>query len=134
MSQPVLEIDQVEKNFGTVRALARVSVAVAEGEFFALLGPSGSGKTTLLRIIAGLETPDHGSVTIAGRDVTRLPPYERRIGMVFQDFLLFPHKTVGENITFPLKMQGNSEAEQKSQLDWVLDFVRLVGYADRFPH
>ncbi len=134
MTDPVLEIDQVEKNFGTVRALARVSLVVEKGEFFSLLGPSGSGKTTLLRIVAGLETPNHGSVTIGGRDVTRLPPYERHIGMVFQDFLLFPHKTVGENITFPLKMQGNSEDERKRQLDWVLDFVRLVGYADRFPH
>ena len=134
MSQPVLEITTVEKSFGAVRALKGVSLAVAEGEFFALLGPSGSGKTTLLRIIAGLETPDTGGVAIGGRDITLLPPYERRIGMVFQDFLLFPHKTVGENITFPLKMQGRDRGERQRQLDWVLDFVHLPGFAERFPH
>ncbi len=133
-SDAVLAIHKATKSFGPVKALRGVNLSVERGEFFALLGPSGSGKTTILRIIAGLETPDQGSVTIAGRDVTRLPPYERRIGMVFQDFLLFPHRTVGENIIFPLKMQRHPAVEQKRQLDWVLELVHLEGYAKRFPH
>ena len=121
--QPILRIEAVEKRFGAVRAVDGVSLEVGQGEFFALLGPSGSGKTTLLRIVSGLETPDRGRVEIGGTDVTALPPYLRRIGMVFQDFLLFPHRTVAENITFPLKMQGRSSAERQEQLAWILGFV-----------
>lgn len=132
--QPVLRIEQVEKRFGLVEAVKGVDLEIARGEFFALLGPSGSGKTTLLRIVSGLETPNRGRVEIGGRDVTLLPPYLRRIGMVFQDFLLFPHKTVAENITFPLKMQGRGAAEQKEQLDWILDFVHMPELAERYPH
>jgi len=129
-----LKLGEVYKRFGPVEAVRGVSLEVDRHEFFALLGPSGSGKTTLLRIIAGLERPDRGSVRIGERDVTLEPPYARRIGMVFQDFLLFPHRTVGENIAFPLKMQGMARAEQREQLEWVLDFVRLRGYTDRYPH
>jgi len=134
MSDWVLKLEHVRKRFGPVEAVRDVSFTVGPHEFFALLGPSGSGKTTLLRIIAGLETPDAGSVYIGERDVTLLPPYARRIGMVFQDFLLFPHRTVGENILFPLKMQRVPRAEQREQLDWVLNFVRLRGYTERYPH
>ena len=132
--QAILRIEAVEKRFGAVQAVKGVSLEVGRGEFFALLGPSGSGKTTLLRIVSGLETPDRGRVEIGGADVTALPPYMRRIGMVFQDFLLFPHRTVAENITFPLKMQGRSPDEQKEQLDWILGFIRMEGLGDRFPH
>ncbi|UCD80050.1 MAG: ABC transporter ATP-binding protein [Desulfobacterales bacterium] len=134
MTEPALKLDQVEKTFDHVRAVDKVSLDVGQGEFFSLLGPSGSGKTTLLRIIAGLETPGNGTVHIGGRDVTRLPPYARGIGMVFQDFLLFPHKIVTENITFPLKMQKLPASRQKEQLDWVLALVRMEGYESRFPH
>ena len=134
MTAPALKLEQVEKTFDKVRAVDKVSLEVNTGEFFALLGPSGSGKTTLLRIIAGLETPGNGTVHIGGRDVTRLPPYARGIGMVFQDFLLFPHKIVAENITFPLKMQRLPENKQKEQLNWVLSLVRMEGYEDRYPH
>lgn len=130
----VLRIDAVDKRFGTVEAVRGVSLEIGRGEFFALLGPSGSGKTTLLRIVSGLEAPDRGRVEIGGADVTALPPYLRRIGMVFQDFLLFPHRTVAENITFPLKMQGRNPAEQKRQLDWILGFIRMEGLGERFPH
>ena len=130
----ILRIQAVEKRFGAVRAVDGVSLEIGRGEFFALLGPSGSGKTTLLRIVSGLEAPDRGRVEIGGTDVTALPPYLRRIGMVFQDFLLFPHRTVAENITFPLKMQGRSSAERKEQLDWILGFVRMEGLGHRFPH
>ena len=88
----------------------------------------------MLRIIAGLEAPDAGRVLIRGRDVTHEPPYARNLGMVFQDFLLFPHRTVAENVVFPLRMQGQSRAEQARQLNWVLDLVRLKGLKERFPH
>mgnify|MGYP000364417444 CR=1 FL=1 len=134
MTQPALKLVQVEKTFGKVRAVDRISLDVGQGEFFSLLGPSGSGKTTLLRIIAGLETPGNGKVHVGGRDVTRLPPYARGIGMVFQDFLLFPHKIVAENITFPLKMQKLSTSQKKEQLDWVLGLVRMEGFENRYPH
>ena len=134
MTEPALKLKQVEKHYDKIRAVDQVSLAVDKGEFFSLLGPSGSGKTTLLRIIAGLETPGNGEVYIGGRDVTRLPPYARGIGMVFQDFLLFPHKLVAENITFPLKMQKLSARRQKEQLDWVLALVRMEGFENRYPH
>jgi ABC-type Fe3+/spermidine/putrescine transport system ATPase subunit len=137
MSAPVpavLQIQKIAKRFGQTEAIRGVDLAVEEHEFFALLGPSGSGKTTLLRVVAGLETPDAGEILISGREVTRLPPYARNIGMVFQDFLLFPHRTVAENVVFPLRMQGRSRAEQDAQLAWVLDLVRLKGLEGRYPH
>ena len=132
--EPALKLDQVEKTFDRIRAVDKVSLDVGQGEFFSLLGPSGSGKTTLLRIIAGLETPGNGTIHIGGRDVTRLPPYDRGIGMVFQDFLLFPHKMVADNITFPLKMQRLPRSKQNEQLDWVLSLVRMEGFENRYPH
>jgi putative spermidine/putrescine transport system ATP-binding protein/spermidine/putrescine transport system ATP-binding protein len=131
---PVLQTRGVAKRFGRVEAVRGVDLAVEQAEFFALLGPSGSGKTTMLRILAGLEAPDRGQVLINGRDVSRQPPYARNLGMVFQDFLLFPHRTVAENIAFPLRMQRRSRAEQEQQLEWVLDLVRLQGLERRFPH
>jgi ABC-type Fe3+/spermidine/putrescine transport system ATPase subunit len=134
MAGYVLELDGVTKRFGDVTAVHNLSLQVDQGEFFALLGPSGSGKTTLLRIIAGLELPDAGRVLINGRDVTKLPPYARQIGMVFQNFLLFPHKTVGENVIFPLRMQRVDKMKQKEQLNWALRLLRLEGLADRYPH
>ena len=134
MSDVVLELAGISKRFGKVVAADRIDIAVAGPEFFALLGPSGSGKTTMLRIVAGLERPDEGRVLIAGEDVTRLPPYRRGIGMVFQDFLLFPHRTVAENIRFPLKMQGASAADQAQNLQWVCNLVHLTGLEARFPH
>ncbi len=133
MTSPVLQLDGIVKRFGPVSAVDRVSLDVGD-EFFALLGPSGSGKTTLLRIVAGLEAPDAGRVVIAGRDVTRLPPYRRGLGMVFQDFLLFPHRTVRENIVFPLRMQGVPQREQAESLAWVVNLVHLEGLEGRYPH
>jgi ABC-type Fe3+/spermidine/putrescine transport system ATPase subunit len=132
--EAVLRVEGLTKRFGRTTAVDHVDLEVAAGEFFALLGPSGSGKTTMLRLIAGLEAPDRGAIRIGGREVTRLPPYSRAIGMVFQDFLLFPHRTVQENIVFPLRMQRRAKSEQAEQLAWVLKLVRLEGYEDRFPH
>ena len=134
MSENVLVIEGVTKRFGQVTAVDGVSLDIGSREFLALLGPSGSGKTTLLRIIAGLEAPDSGRVIINGRDVSELPPYARRIGMVFQEFLLFPHKTVGENVIFPLRMRRASRAERDEQLKWVIELLHLDGLEDRYPH
>jgi len=133
MQDSVLQIDGVTKRFGSVTAVDQVSIEIGRREFFALLGPSGSGKTTMLRIIAGLERPDRGRVLIDGRDVTAEPPYTRGIGMVFQNFLLFPHKTVGENIVFPLRMQKVVRDEQDRRLKATIDLLRLNGLEDRYP-
>ncbi|MCB9947595.1 MAG: ABC transporter ATP-binding protein [Rhodospirillaceae bacterium] len=133
MTEAVLRLEGVTKRFGTVVAADSVDIEIGR-EFFSLLGPSGSGKTTMLRIIAGLEVPDLGNVRIEGRDVTRQPPYRRGVGMVFQDFLLFPHKTVAENIVFPLRMQGVPPAGRAEALGWITDLVHLKGLEGRFPH
>jgi len=131
----VLELKNVSKYYGDLAAADNINIQVGQTEFFSLLGPSGSGKTTMLRIIAGLEVPDKGSqVIIGGKDVTYAPPYKRGIGMVFQDFLLFPHKTVAENILFPLKMQGASQKEKDENLRWICDLTHLTGLEDRYPH
>jgi putative spermidine/putrescine transport system ATP-binding protein/spermidine/putrescine transport system ATP-binding protein len=134
MADTVLELDRVSRSFGAVRAVEQVSLALQRRELFALLGPSGSGKTTMLRLIAGLQRPDRGRVRIDGADVTDLPPYRRRLGMVFQDFLLFPHRTVAENVVFPLRMQRLPVPERRRALDWVLALVRLQGLEARYPH
>ncbi len=130
----VLELKNISKFFGDVEAVRDVTLEIQQREFFSLLGPSGSGKTTLLRIIAGLETPNSGSVAIGGIDVTRQPPYNRGLGMVFQDFLLFPHRTVAENIVFPLRMQKASAEVRQEQLEWVMKLVHLEGLGDRYPY
>ncbi len=134
MTDTVLKLDNISKNFGPIKAADNINIEVGQTEFFALLGPSGSGKTTMLRMIAGLEKPDTGTISISGRDVTNEPPYRRGIGMVFQDFLLFPHKTVAENIMFPLKMQGASEKDKRENLQWVSNLVHLEGLEERYPH
>ncbi len=134
MSASVLFLDRVNKHFGQVHAVKDVELSVDQSDFYAILGPSGSGKTTMLRLIAGLEFPDTGRVFIQDDDVSDLPPYERNIGMVFQDFLLFPHKTVAENIIFPLRMQKASKSIQDETLAWVLKLVRMQGYEERYPH
>jgi len=131
---PILRLHSIVKRFGKVTAVDRIDLAIERGEFFTLLGPSGSGKTTMLRIIAGLEWPDEGRVEIGGRDVTRLPPYARHIGMVFQNFLLFPHKTAAENIVFPLRMQRLARAERDERLAWAMKLMRLEGLENRYPN
>jgi putative spermidine/putrescine transport system ATP-binding protein len=123
----------LRKTYGDVVAVDSVDVHVGEGEFFTLLGPSGSGKTTTLRIIAGFEQPDAGRVTLGGEDITHTPPYSRDVNTVFQDYALFPHMTVAENVAYGLKVKGIKRAERKSQVDEVLRMVRLDGYGGRKP-
>jgi ABC-type Fe3+/spermidine/putrescine transport system ATPase subunit len=129
-----LSLQSIVKHFGSVKAVDGVDLDIGQDEFFALLGPSGSGKTTLLRIIAGLERPSSGRVVVRGQNVTDMPPYRRHIGMVFQNFLLFPHKTVAENILFPLRMQRVGKPEQGERLAWVMSLLRLDGLAGRYPN
>jgi len=134
MTNVAIGIHGVTKRFGRTVAVDHANIEIEQTEFFSLLGPSGSGKTTLLRIIAGLEDPDEGRVVIGGKDVTGLPPYVRKVGMVFQDFLLFPHMTVGENIQFPLKMQGANKADRDDRLSWIVHLLRIDGLEERYPH
>ena len=128
-----VEVRDITKRFGNLLAVRDVSFQVEEGEFVTLLGPSGCGKTTTLRMIAGLETPSEGEIYIDGEDVTGQPPYERDIGMVFQEYALFPHKTVGENVGFPLKMRGVPESERRERVVDALELVRLPDSTERSP-
>ncbi|MDF2764795.1 MAG: spermidine/putrescine transporter ATPase subunit, partial [Rhodospirillales bacterium] len=128
-----LELDNVSKRFGAVAAVEPLTLAVQAGALLALLGPSGCGKTTTLRIIAGFERPDSGLVRIGGRDVTPLPPNRRRLGMVFQNYSLFPHMTVAENIAFGLKMAKVPRSEIPPRVSEALSLVRLPGFEDRSP-
>ncbi len=128
-----LQLSELEKRFGGARAVDRVSLAVQEGEFFALLGPSGCGKTTTLRIVAGLVQPDAGRVILAGRDITREPPRARDLSMVFQSYALFPHLTVFENVAFGLEMRHVPVAERARRVAEALDLVQLAGSEGRYP-
>ena len=132
MSAEVL-CEGIRKTYGDVVAVADVDLSVADGEFFTLLGPSGSGKTTTLRVIAGFERPDAGRVTLGGADITQEPPYARDVNTVFQDYALFPHMTVAENVGYGLKVKGVPRRERTAQVAEVLKMVRLEGYGDRKP-
>ncbi|MDO9712604.1 ABC transporter ATP-binding protein [Paracraurococcus lichenis] len=123
----------LEKRYGPVGAVAGVSIDIRGGEFLTLLGPSGSGKTTTLMMLAGFETPNAGDIAIDGASVVDLPPHRRNIGMVFQNYALFPHLTVAENIGFPLKQRGVPKAERARLVGEALDLVRLPGYGARYP-
>src|SRR5476649_125967 len=118
---PAVELQGVRKDYGDVAAVAGVDLRVGAGEFFTLLGPSGSGKTTTLRIIAGFEQPDAGSVYLDGAEITGRPPYARDVNTVFQDYALFPHMTVAENVGYGLKVKGIARRDRAQRVDEVLE-------------
>ena len=128
-----LELDGISKRFGEVVALDGVSLAVADGEFFALLGPSGCGKTTLLRSIAGIVEPDAGSIRLNGRDITTAPLHDRDVTLVFQSYALFPHRTVFDNIAFGLVMRRQGKALIRDKVERALTLVRMSGFENRYP-
>jgi len=123
----------LRKHYGPVAAVDGVDLEIARGEFFTMLGPSGSGKTTTLRMIAGFERPDAGTVELGGRDVSSLPPFDRDVNTVFQDYALFPHMTVQENVEYGLRVKKVPKAERRLKAAEVLRVVRLEGYGDRKP-
>ena len=132
-NQAVLDVQNIRKTYGRVEALREIDLRVAAGEFLTLLGASGSGKTTLLRIIAGFETPDSGRVSIRGADMTWASAAERQIGMVFQNYALFPHLTVLENVMFPLEMRRITRRAAADRARAALDSVHLGVFGDRYP-
>jgi putative spermidine/putrescine transport system ATP-binding protein len=133
MSSSAIIFEHVARHFGEVRAVDNVSMEVRDGEFFSMLGPSGSGKTTCLRLIAGFERPSAGRILLYGQDVSTLPPYERPVNTVFQDYALFPHMTVGENIAYGLMLKKVAKPERRKRAEEMLELVRLPGLADRKP-
>ena len=124
----------VSKHYGEVAAVKSLDLEIKRGEFFTLLGPSGSGKTTTLRMIAGFEEPDTGRVELDGKDVTGLPPYDRSVNTVFQDYALFPHMSVGDNVAYGLRVKGVGKEERRRRASQALATVRLAGYEDRRPN
>ena len=128
-----LRLANINKSFGTTQVVRELNLSVREGEFVSLLGPSGCGKTTTLQMIAGFEEPTQGQIHLAGKDITRMPPNERQIGVVFQNYALFPHMSVAENITFGLDLRKTDAAAKAKRLDQLLELVALGGMKDRFP-
>jgi putative spermidine/putrescine transport system ATP-binding protein len=133
-AQPVaIRLVQLSRHFGEVRALDQVDLEVYDGEFFSMLGPSGSGKTTCLRLIAGFERPTSGRIDLYDQDVTDIPPYSRPVNTVFQDYALFPHMTVGENVGYGLMIRKVPRKERLKQIEEMLELVRLPGMMGRKP-
>ena len=131
MSRVVLS--RVTKKFGDVTALHAIDLEINEGEFLTLLGPSGCGKTTTLRLIAGFIQPTSGTIFLGDEDVTNVLPQHRKIGMVFQDYALFPHMTVTENIAFGLRERGYEKQRIPERVEELLELIRLTGVGDRYP-
>ena len=130
---PAIRVLGLRKNYGPVVALDGVDITIERGEFFTLLGPSGSGKTTLLRLIAGFDRPDAGVIELDGRDISRVPPYSRDVNTVFQDYALFPHMTVAENVQYGLRVRRVPKAERRERATRALEMVRLGGLGGRKP-
>jgi putative spermidine/putrescine transport system ATP-binding protein len=130
---PDISVRGLTKRYGDVVAVDGVDLDIAAGEFFTMLGPSGSGKTTTLRMIAGFEMPDEGTIELAGEDVSRLPPYDRPVNTVFQDYALFPHMTVQENVEYGLMVRKVKKGERRGRAAEALAMVRLAGFGERKP-
>ncbi|MFF8995613.1 ABC transporter ATP-binding protein [Streptomyces sp. NPDC014983] len=128
-----IRLQDLRKSFGQTAAVAGVDLEIRDGEFFSMLGPSGSGKTTVLRLVAGFESPDQGRIELAGQEVTGLAPFERDVHTVFQDYALFPHMTVEQNVAYALKIRKVPKAERLARAREALTEVRLAGYGDRRP-
>ena len=133
MHELSVSLQKVVKNHGDVVGVDEISLEIYNGEFFSILGPSGSGKTTTLRLIAGLEHPDEGEIFIQGRSMNNVPPHLRPANMVFQNYALFPHMTVFQNVAFGLQMRGQSGDKIKSQVAQTLELVRLNQKVHRYP-
>jgi putative spermidine/putrescine transport system ATP-binding protein len=129
-----VSLRSLEKRFGSITAVAGIDLDIADGEFFSMLGPSGSGKTTVLRMIAGFESPTRGQVLLGDRDVTEQPPFARDVNTVFQDYALFPHMSVRENVEYGLRVKKVGKAERRDRAHQALETVRLASYGDRRPH
>ena len=127
----LIRLDNIGKSYGDHEVLSDISLSIRENEFVTLLGPSGCGKTTTLRIIGGFETPDIGKVIFDGKDITNVPPNQRNVNTVFQNYALFPHMTVQENIAFGLRVSGKSEQYIKDKIAYGLKLVNLDGYGNR---
>ena len=132
-SVPAIRFDDVSRHFGEVKAVDHADLEIRDGEFFSMLGPSGSGKTTCLRMIAGFDRPTSGNIFLYGKDVSNLPPYERDVNTVFQDYALFPHMTIEDNIAYGLMVKGVPKSERYKRVNETLDLVRLPGYGKRKP-
>jgi len=132
-SMPAIHFDKVSRHFGEVKAVDQADLEIRDGEFFSMLGPSGSGKTTCLRMIAGFDKPTSGQIYLYGQNVSDLPPYERDVNTVFQDYALFPHMNVGDNIAYGLMVKKVEKSERTRRVNDMLDLVKLAGYAGRKP-
>ncbi len=130
---PDIRLSGLRKTYGDVVAVDSIDLEIAPGEFFTMLGPSGSGKTTTLRMIAGFEIPTAGTIELGGNDVSRLPPYDRPVNTVFQDYALFPHMTVQQNVAYGLMVKKVPKAERRTRADEALAMAQLEGYGDRKP-
>ncbi|WP_374370846.1 ABC transporter ATP-binding protein [Dongia sp.] len=130
----IISLDHVSKHFGPVCAVDDVSFEIKRGEFFSLLGPSGCGKTTLLRMLAGFEVPTSGAILIDGQDVSTVPPHARPTNMVFQNYAIFPHLNVGENIAYGLRKKGLSKTELRRVVEEALELIKMPGYGERASH
>jgi putative spermidine/putrescine transport system ATP-binding protein len=130
---PAVTFQNVARHFGTVRAVDAVDLTIAEGEFFAMLGPSGSGKTTCLRLIAGFEQPTTGHIEIFGETAEGVPPYQRQVNTVFQDYALFPHMTILDNVAYGLMVKGVDKPSRHRKAEEALSLVALGGYGSRRP-
>ncbi|MEM8956486.1 MAG: ABC transporter ATP-binding protein [Pseudomonadota bacterium] len=130
---PLVRLDGISKSFGDAVALHEMHLDIAQGEFVTFLGPSGCGKSTTLRILGGFERPDRGRILLNGQDITDQPPERRHINMVFQDYALFPHMTVAQNMAFGLELKGMGRGAIKARLDEIMSFLELTPFSDRYP-